>query len=39
MLVIYATRTYNVLMVGEITIFVMPFISIFLATYRCEGTL
>lgn len=39
MVVIYATRIYNVMMVGEITVFIMPFISIFLATYRCEGTM
>ncbi|CAD8045670.1 unnamed protein product [Paramecium sonneborni] len=37
MLTIYSIRIYNLLMVMLVTVLVMPFLSIFLAAFKCEG--
>ncbi|CAD8137448.1 unnamed protein product [Paramecium pentaurelia] len=37
MFTIYSIRIYNLLMVMLVTVFVIPFLSIFLATFKCEG--
>lgn len=36
---LYATRIYNLLMVCLVTVFIIPFITIFVATLTCTSTL